>query len=56
MGTKTYKVWVHVEEIDEENDSYTDDFPGSCLPMPMGEFNTFEEAYKMVNKISLVEI
>ena len=37
---KTYKLWVHIEEIDEDADSYADiDEPHS-----VGEFDAQEEA------------
>lgn len=40
---KTYKVWLHIEEIDEEADSYTDvDEPHS-----VGEFDSLAEAETM---------
>ena len=39
---KTYKVWIHVEEIDEDEDFYEDliDF----LPIPLFESSDKEEA------------
>lgn len=37
---KIYKLWVYVEEIDEENDSYED----AGEPTSIGEFKTFKEA------------
>jgi len=49
---KTYKVWLHVEEIDEANDSYSDDFEGSRLPISVGEYITPGEAYELVDKIT----
>ena len=49
---KIYKVWIEVEEIDEENDSYSEDFEGSRLPEPIGEFNTPDEAYELVDNIT----
>ena len=49
---KVYKVWVHVEEIDEENDSYTEEFEGSDLPDSVGGlFSTPKDAYKVVDDI-----
>ena len=49
---KIYKVWVHVEEIDEENDSYSESFEGSRLPEPIGEFDTPDAAYELVDAIA----
>jgi len=37
---KKYKVWIHVEEIDEEEDTYED----VGLPEELGVFSTLEEA------------
>lgn len=37
---KTYKVWIEIEEIDEENDSYLN----KGEPMSIGEFASLEEA------------
>lgn len=48
----TYKVWLHVEEIDEANDSYLDDFEGSRLPISVGEYSTPVEAYELVDEIT----
>ena len=44
---KTYKIWVHIEEIDEDNDSYED----QGLPESCGEFGTLEEAESKVASI-----
>lgn len=39
---KIYKVWIHVEEIDEANDSYEE-----CgIPFDQGEFETEDEAWE----------
>ena len=38
---KYYKVWVEIEEIDEDNYSYQDVSP---FPVSLGEFSTIEEA------------
>lgn len=43
--SKIYKVWLHIEEIDEDEDHYED------LGMPesvAAEFNTFDDADKML--------
>ena len=37
---KTYRVWVEIEKIDEENDSYEN----VSEPVPLGDFDTLEEA------------
>lgn len=47
QATNTYKVWVHVEEIDEDGDSYED----IGLPDSIGEFNTIEEAESLVSEL-----
>ena len=38
---KYYKVWVEIEEIDEDNYSYQDVSP---FPVSLGEFDSLEEA------------
>ena len=38
--SKVYKVWVHVEEIDEDEGHYED----VGIPESIGEFETQEEA------------
>ena len=40
----TYKVWISVEEIDEDNDHYED----VGLPDSLGEFPNFLEAANFV--------
>ena len=52
---KTYKVWIHVEEIDDENDHYTEEFDGSDLPVSVGEFNTPKEAYDLVTDLLMTQ-
>ncbi len=37
---KVYKVWIQIEEIDEENDIYED----ATVPHSAGEFPTLKEA------------
>ena len=51
---KTYKVWIHVEEIDEENDTYLEDFEGSRLPRSIGDFHTPEAADALVDAVLLL--
>lgn len=48
---KTYKVWVHIEEIDDEEDTYLEDFEGSRLPEILGEFSGLLEAHELVDAI-----
>ena len=43
----TYKVWVHIEEIDELTDHYED----LGIPEHMGEFHTEEEARARVTEL-----
>ena len=43
----TYKVWIHIEEIDEEAGTYED----QGLPESCGEFKTLEEAEQHVAQI-----
>lgn len=38
---KYYKVWVEIEEIDEDNHSYKDVSP---FPVSLGMYDTLEEA------------
>ena len=38
----TYKVWVHVEEVDEDN------YQDTGLPVCLGEFQTAGEAHALV--------
>ena len=38
--TKTYRVWVEIEKIDEENDCYEN----MGEPVPIASFDTLEEA------------
>ena len=38
--TKTYRVWVEIEKIDEEDDCYEN----VSEPVPLGDFDTLEEA------------
>lgn len=44
-----YKVWVHIERIDEENDVYEDVEDG--VASVGGEFETEEEARNLQNMI-----
>lgn len=37
---KTFAVWVHIEEVDEESDSYTE----AAEPQRAGTFETLEQA------------
>ena len=39
-----YKVWVHIEEIDEDLDHYED----VGMPVSEGEYNTLDEAEEAV--------
>ena len=47
-----FKVWVDIERIDEEADSFED----VGLPDPLGTFNTFEEACAFVRRLPGWEI
>ena len=38
-----YKVWIHVERVDEENDEYLD----IGIPELAGEFDTEDEAFNL---------
>ena len=49
---KTYKVWVYIEEHDEDEDEYQD----IDLPEDLGEFETLEEATEFVSKLCAVPI
>jgi len=42
-----YKVWIHIEEVDEENDHYTD----IGLPEELVCLKTFEEAKDYVTNL-----
>lgn len=44
---KTYKVWLHIEEYDDDEDEYTD----IGLPHDAGEFATVEEAVEFVGTV-----
>ena len=45
---KKYKVWIHVEEINEANDTYEE-----CgIPFDMGEFETEGEAWDYAGMLS----
>ena len=44
-----YKVWIHVEEIDEANDYYQE--CGS--PLDMGGFETEDEAWDYANELNM---
>ena len=45
---KQYKVWVHIEEIDEENDTYEE------MGMPVSEsfHDTYEQAVEAVSALT----
>ena len=43
-----WKVWVHVERIDEESDSYTEPIE----PDEVGEFDTEEEAIEFAASLT----
>jgi len=45
---RCYKVWVSIEEIDEENDHY-EDLAG---PDPLGQFDSLEAAASFVRGLS----
>ncbi len=45
----TYKVWIHIEEIDEDADHY-EDLPAEVRDA--GEFNTLDEARDFANELS----
>ena len=49
---KTYKVWVYIEEHDEDEDEYQD----IDLPEDLGEFKTLEEATEFISKLCAVPI
>lgn len=38
--SKVYKIWLHLEEIDEDKDHYED----ICMPVEIGAFDNQEEA------------
>ena len=44
-----FKVWIHVEEIDEANDYYQE--CGS--PFDMGKFETEDEAWDYANELNM---
>ena len=45
---KVYKVWIHVEEIDEAKDHYEE-----CgCPFDMGEFDNEDEAWDYAGELS----
>ena len=45
---KYYKVWIHIEEIDEDKDIYED----VGLPTPVGESETLEGAVEIVSGLT----
>lgn len=46
---KRYRVWIEIEEHDDETDEYqTCDAPGASL----AEYNTLEEAYAHAEKLT----
>lgn len=50
---KKYKLWIEIEEIDEENDTYEDvTRGGGVLPAPIGEFATLDEAVAEMETLS----
>lgn len=44
---KIYKVWIHIEEIDEDEDLFED----YGLPDSAGEFQTLEGAQEMRDRL-----
>jgi hypothetical protein len=46
--SSVFKVWIHIEEIDEDEDLYED----VDIPYAVGEFNTLEEAEKLRDAIN----
>lgn len=48
---ETFKVWVHVERIDEEQDVYED----AALPDSLAEFDTYQEACEFVASLPTQE-
>lgn len=46
---KTYKVWIEIEEIDEEADRYE-----NVEGFDIGEFSKFEEALRFAGELSTV--
>jgi len=42
-----FKVWVHIERIDKDNDEYEDE----GLPEPIDTFDSLEEAESLVGQI-----
>lgn len=50
MSKTIYKVWIHIEEINEDEDYYED----VDEPWSLGEFGTLEEAKKLRSAISTV--
>ncbi len=49
--SKFYKVWVHIEEQDTENE---DHFESIGQPDELGVFETFEEAAEAVSHIEII--
>ena len=42
---KTFQLWIEIEEYDDETDEYRQvTQEGEAEPVPMGKFNTLEEA------------
>ena len=46
---KKFKVWVEIEEIDEDNDVYE---TASPFPVCLGEFNSVEEADRAIVELT----
>lgn len=44
----TYKVWIHIEEIDEEKDHY-EDLPEELRSI--GKFDTLKDARSLVSQV-----
>jgi len=45
----TYKVWMEIEECDDENNHYED---ASAFPVCLGQFNSIEDADAAIVKIT----
>ena len=46
---KTYKIWLEIEECDDEKDHYED---VSDFPVCLGEYNSIEEADRAVIELT----
>lgn len=52
MGKKIYKLWIEIEEYDEETDTYRDlSDTGEAEPVDCGEFETVADAQERAESI-----